>query len=374
MTPAKNQFVVTFLGVVCVSVLYLSWQVFLLFDGAIAFGEPMVVTDTAFTASVVTGSTTAITPKSILFTGDVMLGRNVELLSDINGSNYPYALIRPLLQRYDTVVVNFESSAAPTHVRTRAGGFTFSVKPTYIETLASYGITYASLANNHALDYGVSGYDNAQKLLRAAGITPFGHPTLVASTSVAFIPYGSQSVAVIGIHTLFAQPSAAKIREAFSAAASSSDFQIAYVHWGTEYETTHSQAQELFAKELISLGADMVIGHHPHVTQDIQIYDGVPVFYSLGNFIFDQYFSQAVQEGYALGLEFESEALHVTLHPVSSYYSRSQPQEMSEESRGSFLADLAERSNPEYADNIKQGSLIFKTPLATSSQTSMIAE
>ena len=76
---------------------------------------------------------------------------------------------------------------------------------------------------------------------------------------------------------------------------------IIFPHWGNEYQTTHSSNQEKLAKEWIGAGADLIIGSHPHVVQDAQIIDKKLVIYSLGNFVFDQYFSDETQTGLIVG-------------------------------------------------------------------------
>ena len=106
-------------------------------------------------------------------------------------------------------------------------------------------------------------------------------------------------------------------------------------------------------------GADAIIGHHPHVVQDIQVYQGVPVFYSLGNFVFDQYFSSAVQEGLLLKLTLTEAGANYELIPTTSIGSRSRPQLMSPYEREHFLTGLATRSAPKLRTQIHSGYLEF---------------
>jgi len=121
------------------------------------------------------------------------------------------------------------------------------------------------------------------------------------------------------------------------------------------------------AQKLIVLGADAIIGHHPHVVEDIGLIDGVPVFYSLGNTIFDQYFSLAVQSGYSVNFFIRQQNLEFTLFPFTSIDNHSQPRPMKKGEQDLFLEELASKSNLSLRENIKQAKLIFPFELASSS-------
>jgi poly-gamma-glutamate synthesis protein (capsule biosynthesis protein) len=92
---------------------------------------------------------------------------------------------------------------------------------------------------------------------------------------------------------------------------------IVFPHWGVEYQTKHNSTQENLAKSWIDAGALMVVGGHPHVTQDAQIYKNRPIIYSLGNFVFDQFFSPETQQGLLLTGTIEKESLIVTFLPFT---------------------------------------------------------
>jgi len=96
------------------------------------------------------------------------------------------------------------------------------------------------------------------------------------------------------------------------------DLIIVHIHWGTEYQHQFNQQQEKIGHALIDAGADIIIGHHPHVVQGMEIYKNKPIFYSLGNFIFDQYFSPDTQEGLAVGLKLTNNKISATLFPLQA--------------------------------------------------------
>jgi len=164
-------------------------------------------------------------------------------------------------------------------------------------------------------------------------------------------------VSVLAFQTVYGQVATSTLAEVIGYMKRTSDVQIAYIHWGTEYEMTHTKAQAVLAEFLVSQGIDAIIGHHPHVVEDIQLVAGVPVFYSLGNFIFDQYFSTAVQEGLALRIEPGQSHSKFTLVPVTSIGTHAQPRVMSEPDRSSFLERLASTSDPVLKSAILQGEI-----------------
>lgn len=93
-------------------------------------------------------------------------------------------------------------------------------------------------------------------------------------------------------------------------------FVIIFPHWGSEYEEKHNFTQTSLAHRWIDAGADLVVGSHPHVTQDFEIYKNKPVIYSLGNFVFDQTFSRETQEGLILAGEIQEKSLQLTFLPI----------------------------------------------------------
>ncbi len=309
----------------------------------------------------------------LIFTGDVLLARNVEQLMKRHGPAYPFLYLQDVFARSNAVVANFESAIPNRHIPTPAYTFAFSTNAAYVPLLRQIGITHVSLANNHATDYGEVGYNESIATLQASNITPFGHPRVLATTSITYIEQDGYRIGILGIHTLFVAPQKSQLEALLKEMSNQSDLQIAYIHWGTEYEDSHNLAQRALADTLIDMGIDTIIGHHPHVTQDIQIIKNVPVFFSLGNLIFDQYFSIAVQQGYLLGLSITENKLNYSLIPVTSIGSFSQPRLMDQSEKNVFLTNLASRSDQTHSENIKQGKVIVSFSLATSTKNSIIS-
>ena len=310
--------------------------------------------------------------EAIVFTGDIMLGRNVEYLMNKEGMSYPFAGLHiPSLFSNAAVVGNFESSMALEHTQTPAYGMKFSVSQGVLGDIKQAGFTHLSLGNNHSYDYGVTGYMNAIEKLSESALTPFGSGIEVGSHSITITHTSKGDIALIGIHVTQQIPSKEAIVRVLELASKRSTFQVVYVHWGNEYELTHSPIQRMLAETFVDAGADLIIGHHPHVTQDIDIIKGVVVFYSLGNYIFDQYFSDDVQEGLLVGLDLVAEPV-LTLIPVTSKKTLSQPTVMEPVVHQQFLEDLAKRSHPSLREKIKAGSIPLLDTVATSTKVAIM--
>ena len=312
---------------------------------------------------------------NILFVGDVMLARNVEFLMKKNGINYPFSRIDfSDFSPSPYVVGNFEAAIPVNHVHTEPRQLQFSVTTNQVEGLFDAGFTHLSLANNHSFDFGKNNFEHTVSTLKSKTIEPFGHPKITYKDSVSIVQTSDVTTALIAIHVLEKDYSDNEIKALFDYATANSDIQIVYVHWGEEYSEKSSKRQQATAKVFVKHGADMIVGHHPHVVQEIGLVDGVPVFYSLGNYIFDQYFSEVVQEGLLLNVDFSVGNPTITLIPVSSTDKLSSPAVMKTEAYQLFLSKLATISDPHYAPYISQGVLPLQLPFATSTKIAMIDE
>ena len=310
--------------------------------------------------------------QSLLFVGDIMLGRNVEYLMQREGAMYPFSSFN-ISSLYDdaAVVGNFESSMALDHVQTKAYAMKFSVPETSIPAIKESNFTHLSLANNHSFDYGVEGYKNTKEILKTNGLVSFGNGVAIDASTISIVHSTRGDIALIGINAVSKIPSKEEVLSVLGQAQKRSSFQIVYIHWGNEYEDTHSPSQRALAEDLVDAGADLIVGHHPHVVQDIDIIKGVVVFYSLGNYIFDQYFSKDVQEGLVVGLDLSSEPT-LTLFPVSSVQKLSSPQSMKSAEHEQFLENLANRSHPSLQEKIKKGAIPLLDTVATSTKVAIM--
>lgn len=319
-----------------------------------------------------TSSIALATVKSLYFVGDIMLGRDVERRMNRSGVDYPYQFIN--FNTEDSFAFgNFEASIPEVHVSTPDNTFRFSVNQKFLGPLAQAGFTHLSLANNHAFDFGLPGYNSSISAIWNSGMVPFGHPSKLSTSSVTFIDTGTSRIAVIAIHTLFVAPSVQNIAEVLAYAGSESDLQIVYIHWGDEYSRFPSSAQRKLAQTFSDSGADIIIGHHPHVVQSIEKINETIVFYSLGNYIFDQYFSSEVQSGLVLKLDMSSSP-KISLIPVTTLDSKIQPQRLEGEKLQIALKDFAKISDARLAAGIEAGVLFLDKKLASSTEVAIMAE
>lgn len=290
----------------------------------------------------------------LVLVGDLMLARNVEVVLYEKGFTYPYLGVKKVLTD-SLAVANFEGAIPNIHKPTNDFGFKFSVSESVLEGLVASGFRYLSLANNHSADFGDDGYINTIDTLETRGFSAFGHSVIISTSSLGYANINGVPVSIININATYGYPTTSTIEHWLNVAGQNSEFILVYIHWGDEYELVSNQEQRQFGKFLIDHGAQLVVGHHPHVVQEIESYEGGLIFYSLGNFVFDQYFSSDVQVGLVLSLEFRDETTLVELIPVTSQYSRAQPQLMKEEEKADFLISLAEKSSPVLQDSIKGG-------------------
>jgi len=280
----------------------------------------------------------------LIFGGDVMLGREVERFMERFGEAYPFEGVRNIFQHADAVIVNFEAAVPGTHVPTPDYDLRLSVNTEALGTIVAEGVDAVSLANNHSYDFGERGFLHTRAACKNAGLFCIGEPLGISPLSITALPVGKVRVGIFALNATAHIPSTSELRGTIAELAAQTDLQIAYVHWGEEYDPLHNQAQEELARTLIDLGVDVVVGHHPHVVQDIEVYKERPIFYSLGNLIFDQYIDTETERGLLIRMSVTSRTVTYTLVPVSSLKTPSQPQLMGVDERDEFLEDLLKRS------------------------------
>jgi poly-gamma-glutamate synthesis protein (capsule biosynthesis protein) len=314
-----------------------------------------------------------VSTSTLFVLGDIMLGRHVEHLMGLYGSTYPYEQMQSITSEPAYILANFEAAIPETHVKTPNFGFTFSVASTALPALRQAGVTHVSLANNHSNDYGAKGYASTVQALSDTGIIAMGLPKGVASTSYSVIDIGSAKVGVLAIRALTHVPGKQELQVVLEELKRQSDVQMVYVHWGYEYVRVPSAEQRALVRALSELGVSLIVGHHPHVVQSIETYEETLIFYSLGNFIFDQYFSADVQRGLVLKLEAtDTSELSISLIPVSSESAQAQPRKMNPLSQQEFLLELADLSTSALRDEILAGKFVLRLPLATSTEIAIM--
>lgn len=253
---------------------------------------------------------------TLLFVGDVMLSRAIGQIMEREGDYaYPFQLVRDELVRADILFGNLESPIS--NQGSNVGSiYSFRADPRSIKGLTSAGFDVLSFANNHVGDYGPQAFLDTLDRLRGTGLRTVGAgetqreahtPQIVevnglriaflAYTNIAPAPYlradATPAVANIAIEEV--TQDIAQAKNVYNA-----DLVVVSYHWGEEYQTHRSDWQARVAHETVDAGANLVIGHHPHVVQEVERYRHGAIAYSLGNFVFDQNFSPDTQKGLAL--------------------------------------------------------------------------
>jgi len=182
--------------------------------------------------------------------------------------------------------------------------------------LDSLRVKAVSLANNHSSDGGIKGFEKTISILKEQNVDIIGDNQNIAESTIKVKKIGDVSVAFISVyaHEPFSNLTK-KIREL----SDSGFYVVVYTHWGEEYATVANNSQKDMAHDWIDAGADLIVGSHPHVVQNFEVYDGRPIAYSLGNFVFDQSFSSEAQVGAVLGGKFDTESLSLFVVPTNSY-------------------------------------------------------
>ncbi len=242
---------------------------------------------------------------TVLFAGDVYFSDYV--LANYNQSGIQGVLSKDLLKEMkqaDLTVVNNEFPYSTRGTQAPDKQFTFRIDPSYVSILLESGVDLVTLANNHVLDYGKDALSDTFQTLDHAGISYMGAGnSFKRAAKLITKKANGHKLGFLSASRVFpdvswnvenAQPGVlsaydpTQLLSAVQDAQDKCDFLFVYVHWGIERNTVPEQYQVSLAHALIDAGADAVIGAHPHVLQGAEFYNGKPIFYSLGNFIFYQ--------------------------------------------------------------------------------------
>lgn len=297
---------------------------------------------------------------SLLFVGDIMLGRHVETLMKRGGLAYPFSNIKWLLFDSTYVIANLEGPIPEKHEQTKSNGFGFSFEKNIVSVLSNYHVSAVTLANNHTSDQGEAGYQNTVRELLKHNIAPFGYSPSFKPNSISNTIAG-ETFTTVGINLITPHFDEMETLEGVKALCVKhrNETLIAFIHAGTEYTHKQSGQQVNFSHKLLTdTCVQIIIGSHPHVVQGVEKFNGKIIFYSLGNFIFDQYFSEETQEGLVVRLEKVGVRTKFTLIPVVQ--SLSQVSIADGKIRSKILSDIAGASDIGLHDEIESGIIMFQ--------------
>lgn len=200
---------------------------------------------------------------------------------EVGDFNYFFENVKSVFEADDLTIVNFEGTLTDSTTR-EDKQFAFKADKSYAEILTDGFVEAANLANNHSKDYGEQSYNDTMDALDEAGITNFGYDR-VAIKKVKGIKVGLVGTYVLADGLGVKDSMEKNIQDLKDEGA---QVIIASFHWGEEKAEYPNDVQVELAHAAIDAGADLVLGHHPHVLQGIEQYKGKNIVYSLGNFCF----------------------------------------------------------------------------------------
>ena len=226
--------------------------------------------------------------------------------------------IHELLRTSQANIVNFEGAATQAFIPMRSKQYVLRMPLNTAERLSVRGITHATLANNHAMDWGLQGLFDTMTTLEKAGIgiAGAGMNATEASQPLILRRPGRPDFCINAVSRTFpkefwagpsspgsANPELPELVETIRQQRLRGCVPLVSIHWGSELTRTPQSYQRRMARHLVDAGAAAVIGHHPHLLQEIEIYKNAPIFYSIGNFAFGTRPIKGKQEGLAVRIK-----------------------------------------------------------------------
>lgn len=272
--------------------------------------------------------------KKILFVGDMMFDRYIRQVGDSKGHDFIFSCkdsngvsLSDFLNSADLVVGNLEGpitenqSISLGSVVESPQNYTFTFPPDTAKLLAKNNIKLVSLGNNHINNFGETGIVATKIFLSEVGVDYFGLPSNreslvnteeIKGDNISFISYNE-----------FGNISAEEINQKIKNEKQNERIVIVYAHWGEEYVSPPERVK-ILARSFVLAGADLVVGSHPHIVQESEIYHSTSsrqtsknIYYSLGNFIFDQYWNKEVSTGLVLEVNIKGKDIKIIEHKVS---------------------------------------------------------
>jgi len=246
---------------------------------------------------------------TLLFGGDLMFDRDIRQKMTLYGNDHILGDLRSLFSQYDVVITNLEGPITNNPSRSvgsaigSPSNFLFTFDPSVAKTLYDTNMRLVNLGNNHIQNFGVDGVTQTKEYLNSEGVAFFGDTGTETQSKdrtyimereglkIGFVGYNQFTPegldrALLDVQTL--RPNV--------------DLLVVFPHWGNEYVPKANEVIQSHAHGFIDEGADLVIGSHPHVIQNVEEYKSKRIYYSLGNLVFDQYFSPETQRGMLVGV------------------------------------------------------------------------
>lgn len=257
---------------------------------------------------IINSTTSQIT---VSFVGDILLDRGVRKAIEEKGYDYPYEIVKNIFKKDDITFGNLE---CPILTKGKAvykrPELIFKADPQNASALKKAGFDILNIANNHTMDYGSEGLLSTIDILKENNIKTVGgsrnyntarKPVYIRKkgNTIGFLGYSvfpPEGYIVSSNRPDVARVDYDKISSEIKMAKEKCDFLVVSFHWGNEYDFFPSERQKELAHKVVESGADLVIGHHPHVLQGVEKYKDKYIFYSLGNFVFDRQIQKGTNE------------------------------------------------------------------------------
>jgi poly-gamma-glutamate capsule biosynthesis protein CapA/YwtB (metallophosphatase superfamily) len=308
-------------------------------------------------------------PITLAFTGDTLFDWSVRTTIQHKGADYPFVHVKEDIEKADYSIVNLETAVTDHTEKDPVQLYNFKSDPEALKGVKNAGFDLVSLANNHALDYKLSGLkdtmkwldyyelpyigagNNEQEAYQAHEVVIHGKKIKILGVS-RFLPssdwYAGQDRP--GIANAYQEE---KVIEAIKNERTDTDYLFVFIHWGVEKNNIPEEWQRRFARDMIDTGADGVIGSHPHVLQGFEYYQDKPIAYSLGNFLFPNYVNGKSAQTGVLTLQIIQDEISIKFNPY--YIKNDQIIKLSTDEQNNLLQYLTGIS----FDVTREGNLFF---------------
>lgn len=249
----------------------------------------------------------------IIFGGDMMFDRSIRLAAEREGGDFIFSCITDTFDDADVVVANLEgpiTSNDSVSVGSTPGdtnNFTFTFPTSTAGLLKRHNVGIVNLGNNHIMNFGWEGVTETKQWLDRAGVAYFGDPQSPEADRVARIDMNGIAFSFVNWSDWTSDKTDHTVAQV-RAEREAGRVVVVYTHWGEEYVPPPERVRTL-AHQFADAGAAIVVGSHPHIVQEHEEYAGVPIYYSLGNLFFDQYWEESVRNGLLIKVRFTPEGV-----------------------------------------------------------------
>jgi poly-gamma-glutamate synthesis protein (capsule biosynthesis protein) len=233
-------------------------------------------------------------PVTLALVGDLMLGRGVNAALENDGGGGTFKDLEPWLMSADAAFGNLESPVSAT-LPAAPGPYNLCARPASLGILADSGFDLLSTANNHSLDCQTNEGEDLEQPKTGEWVTKAGMLAVDGPLQAVDFTVRGVRLVFLAADDISAPVPMPELTKTVKAAHETGAFVIISIHWGMEYQADATSRQRTLAKELADAGANLIVGHHPHVAQPVESLTGIGrdeptlVFYSLGNALFDQH-------------------------------------------------------------------------------------